>query len=117
MTGSGLEALKVAQRAKSASVRPPSVHRRTDETASDFAMSIFSKEEWSRRADLNRGPADYESAALPTELRRTGVPCRKLTTERERSLAGSQKFSTCGRAAIADHRAHYANPLVLVCLE
>src|SRR2546425_224496 len=24
----------------------------------------------SRRADLNRGPADYESAALPTELRR-----------------------------------------------
>src|SRR5438132_1606065 len=25
---------------------------------------------WSRRADLNRGPADYESAALPTELRR-----------------------------------------------
>ena len=25
---------------------------------------------WSRRADSNRGPADYESAALPTELRR-----------------------------------------------
>ena len=25
---------------------------------------------WSRRADLNRWPADYESAALPTELRR-----------------------------------------------
>ena len=25
---------------------------------------------WSRRSDLNRGPADYESAALPTELRR-----------------------------------------------
>src|SRR5438094_703950 len=24
---------------------------------------------WSRRSDLNRGPADYESAALPTELR------------------------------------------------
>jgi hypothetical protein len=24
----------------------------------------------SRRSDLNRGPADYESAALPTELRR-----------------------------------------------
>jgi hypothetical protein len=29
---------------------------------------------WSRRADSNRGPADYESAALPTELRRPGVP-------------------------------------------
>jgi hypothetical protein len=27
---------------------------------------------WSRRSDLNRGPADYESAALPTELRRLG---------------------------------------------
>ena len=25
---------------------------------------------WSRRADSNRGPADYESAALPAELRR-----------------------------------------------
>ena len=25
---------------------------------------------WSRRADLNRWPADYESAALPAELRR-----------------------------------------------
>ena len=27
---------------------------------------------WCRRADSNRGPADYESAALPTELRRPG---------------------------------------------
>jgi hypothetical protein len=26
--------------------------------------------EWSRRGDLNPRPADYESAALPTELRR-----------------------------------------------
>jgi hypothetical protein len=25
---------------------------------------------WSRRPDLNRGPVDYESTALPTELRR-----------------------------------------------
>jgi hypothetical protein len=25
---------------------------------------------WSRGPDLNRGPADYESAALPTELPR-----------------------------------------------
>ena len=25
---------------------------------------------WSRRADLNRRPTDYESVALPTELRR-----------------------------------------------
>jgi hypothetical protein len=24
---------------------------------------------WSQRADLNRGPTDYESVALPTELR------------------------------------------------
>src|SRR5689334_4459572 len=28
---------------------------------------------WSRHSDSNRGPADYESAALPTELRRPGV--------------------------------------------
>jgi hypothetical protein len=28
---------------------------------------------WSRRSDSNRRPADYESAALPTELRRPGV--------------------------------------------
>jgi hypothetical protein len=33
----------------------------------NFHYSLIS---WSRRADLNRGPADYESAALPTELRR-----------------------------------------------
>ena len=32
--------------------------------------AYFVKENWSRRADSNRGPADYESAALPTELRR-----------------------------------------------
>src|SRR5487761_26730 len=29
-----------------------------------------SQERWSRGADLNRRPADYESAALPTELPR-----------------------------------------------
>src|SRR5688572_11317406 len=28
---------------------------------------------WSRQSDSNRRPADYESAALPTELRRQGV--------------------------------------------
>jgi hypothetical protein len=30
---------------------------------------------WSRHSDSNRGPADYESAALPTELRRPGGGC------------------------------------------
>ena len=34
-------------------IRPPSVHRRTDEPASNFATSMFSKEIWSRRPDLN----------------------------------------------------------------
>ena len=34
-------------------------------------------EEWSRRTDLNRRPADYESAALPTELLRRS-PCRLM---------------------------------------
>src|SRR4029450_6454244 len=41
---------------------------------------------WSRRADLNRGPADYESAALPTELRR-------LTDARQNLLI--LRHSTC----------------------
>ena len=36
---------------------------------------------WSRRADLNRGPADYESAALPTELRRLRTAAfQRITT-------------------------------------
>src|SRR5258708_13866929 len=30
------------------------------------------REKWSRRSGLNGRPADYESAALPTELRRQG---------------------------------------------
>ena len=38
---------------------------------------------WSRRADLNRGPADYESAALPTELRRRQGQPAKGTTPNE----------------------------------
>src|SRR2546426_6502713 len=35
-----------------------------------FPVNSDSIDYKSRRADLNRGPADYESAALPTELRR-----------------------------------------------
>src|SRR5678816_26465 len=35
-----------------------------------FGPFFFWRERASRRADLNRWPADYESAALPTELRR-----------------------------------------------
>src|SRR5688500_9901517 len=34
---------------------------------------VFGKKKWSRRWDSNPRPADYESAALPTELRRQGV--------------------------------------------
>ena len=36
---------------------------------------------WSRRSDLNRGPADYESAALPTELRRHGAGKRSILAQ------------------------------------
>src|SRR5262245_40593119 len=32
--------------------------------------ALLLRKNWSRRSDLNRRPADYESAALPTELRR-----------------------------------------------
>jgi hypothetical protein len=31
-----------------------------------YVSYLFS---WSQRPDLNRGPTDYESVALPTELR------------------------------------------------
>src|SRR5882762_821850 len=31
------------------------------------------RKNWSRGPDLNRGPVDYESTALPTELPRLGV--------------------------------------------
>src|SRR5712672_1267767 len=31
------------------------------------------RKSWSRGPDLNRGPVDYESTALPTELPRLGV--------------------------------------------
>src|SRR3954454_11536604 len=34
---------------------------------------VFHWRFWSRRSGLNRRPADYESAALPTELRRPGA--------------------------------------------
>jgi hypothetical protein len=33
---------------------------------------------WSRRSDLNRGPAVYETAALPTELRRLDAESNQL---------------------------------------
>src|SRR4051812_47426643 len=36
-------------------------------------MSMFCLKNWSRRSGLNGRPADYESAALPTELRRLGL--------------------------------------------
>src|SRR5258706_9432540 len=36
-------------------------------------LSNVSERVWSRGPDLNRGPVDYESTALPTELPRLGV--------------------------------------------
>ena len=43
-----------------------------EQISADFENYHFSKVSnlWSRRAESNRLPADYESAALPTELRR-----------------------------------------------
>ncbi len=35
-----------------------------------FSWHISLNKNWSRRPDLNRRPVDYESTALPTELRR-----------------------------------------------
>src|SRR5690242_16297393 len=36
---------------------------------------------WSRHSDSNRGPADYESAALPTELRRLAGKTHHSSTQ------------------------------------
>src|SRR5688572_31986998 len=42
---------------------------------------------WSRQSDSNRRPADYESAALPTELRRQGGLRRSKSTVEASILA------------------------------
>ena len=44
--------------------------RRGNRAVADAATGGLVRNTWSRRSDLNRRPADYESAALPTELRR-----------------------------------------------
>jgi hypothetical protein len=38
------------------------------ENEADFESALFSKNFWSHPPGSNRRPADYESAALPTEL-------------------------------------------------
>lgn len=45
-----------------------------------FIESVSLLFSWSQRPDLNRGPTDYESVALPTELRwpKRGRPYRSL---------------------------------------
>lgn len=41
-----------------------------------FIESVSLLFSWSQRPDLNRGPTDYESVALPAELQRRGArPC------------------------------------------
>src|ERR1039457_1502231 len=39
-------------------------------TAADFRGAVGGLTDWSRSPDLNWGPTDYESVALPTELLR-----------------------------------------------
>jgi hypothetical protein len=46
----------------------PHVIRRDEGNQPTYGLSVVTC--WSRRGDLNPRPADYESAALPTELRR-----------------------------------------------
>src|SRR5580692_263556 len=57
---------------------------------------------WSRGPDLNRGPADYESAALPTELPRrlldSNIGAKKLSNF-GRVVCGSQERPGSGRAS------------------
>lgn len=59
--------------------------------------SVNCRVSWSQHPDLNRGPADYESAALPTEL------CRPKTTGSIGTGArnATRKTSTARHAALA----------------
>src|ERR1700676_405510 len=43
---------------------------------------------WSRGPDLNRGPVDYESTALPTELPRLGVIHSSIARKKLSNAAG-----------------------------
>ena len=66
-----------------------------------FGMSVFSRDVWSRRADSNRCPADYESAALPAELRRLsgGSKARHLSIGKDRALVLRMSLGeACGYA-------------------
>src|SRR5579872_325520 len=53
---------------------------------------------WSREPDLNRRPADYESAALPTELSRLAtdsIPLGPLPATHTRSKKSHHRRSNC----------------------
>jgi hypothetical protein len=58
---------------------------------------------WSRGPDLNRGPADYESAALPTELPRRLFDCnirgKKLSNFGRSSCAALARTANAPRAS------------------
>ncbi len=56
---------------------------------------------WSWRRDLNPRPADYKSAALPTELRQPEQNANFSTSRASmaRECAGSRKLTSCGRAS------------------
>ena len=56
-------------------------------------VSVNYCKQWSRRADSNRGPADYESAALPAELRRLLAGAKHIILARV-CVAGLQDTST-----------------------
>src|SRR5580692_642137 len=59
---------------------------------------------WSRGPDLNRGPADYESAALPTELPRRLLDCN----------IGAKKLSNFGRIVCAAQERPGSGPFLRV---
>ena len=50
-------------------------------------------EEWCRNAESNRGPTDYESVALPTELSRQGWHYSLVAVDGQTcSLSGQRPF-------------------------
>ena len=64
------------------------------------AVSLL--ESWSQRADLNRGPTDYESVALPAELRWLTL----LERIRGRARAGGEISTVVPRRKVGKHKEH-----------
>ena len=55
----------------------------------------FRGKQWSRRLESNQRPAVYETAALPTELRRQGKNKRKVNFPTDDAVHDSGRYEAC----------------------